>query len=395
MKILLLTSSSGGGHDMRARSFEQWARAEMAAPLGLGVIRRQALEECGGLFAFGSALYNWIQRYWPALHHVYFNVLEVIPFCGSLGAMPGREAFQEYIRREAPDIVISTHDHLNHVFFAAARAALPEHPPRCGTYCGELAGGYGFSKHWVNPAADFFIGAVDACTEQARRLGMAEEKSWTGGFMLNPDFWTAPIDAVERATIFQDELRLDPGRFTVILATGANGANNHLALLDHFFQARVHPQIIALCGKNETVRAELETWAQSHRQIPLCALPYQSRMKRIMECADVIFARPGTGTTSETIQAGLPIVFNGIGGVMPQEIITLRYCRRFFETLVARRASALPPLIDSLMRDRNRWERLREGVVSARPAGTPLRILQELAARFAGRESAKKASKGH
>ncbi|MDR2429830.1 MAG: hypothetical protein LBD14_02850 [Puniceicoccales bacterium] len=381
MKILLLSSSTGGGHDMRARSLAQWAAASEARPLGIETSRHQALENGAPLYVFGAGLYNLIQRRLPALHHVYFNVLELFPFCGSARTMPGRAAFQQLVRRANPDLVLSTHDHLNHAFLDAARDAMPGNPPLCGTYCGELSGGYGFSKHWVNPRADFFIGAVDACTEAARRHGMSPEKSWTGGFLLNPDFWASP-DATSpgRVAFFCETLRLEPSRFTLLLGTGSNGANNHLALLNELARARVHPQVIALCGRNEQARRDIDAWARSNAQIPVRALGYQQHMRQVMDCADLLFARPGTGTTSEALQTGIPIVFNGIGGVMPQELITLRYCRRFFETLVVRRARALPALISQLMSTPDRLATMRSGIVHARPDGHPVRILERLAA---------------
>jgi processive 1,2-diacylglycerol beta-glucosyltransferase len=384
MRILLISSSTGGGHDMRARSFAQWAALSDVSG-GMSAARHQALEDGSGLYAFGAWLYNFIQRVYPALHHVYFNVLEVVPFCGSEAAMPGRVAFQEFVRRESPDVVLSTHDHLNHAFLEAARAALPERPPLCGTYCGELAGGYGFSRHWVNPRADFFIGAVDACVAEARRLGMSPEKSWTGGFMLNPDFWDESSDENARAAFLGDELGLDPERFTLLLGTGANGANNHIALLEQLFRARVRPQVVALCGGNESARRAVEAWARKRDGFPVRALGYQARMRRVMTGADVLFARPGTGTTSEAIQCGLPVIFNGIGGIMPQEIITTRYCRRFFETHVARRAAALPPLVADWMNNPARLAQVRAGVAAARPSGHPACILEKLATMVAAR----------
>ena len=368
---------------MRARSFAQWAADAQAAPLDISTSRHQALENGGRLYAFGAGLYNFIQRTLPALHHIYFNVLEIVPFCASAEAMPGRDAFQKLIHREAPDIVLSTHDHLNHAFLAAAREAIPARPPLCGTYCGELSGGYGFSKHWVNPEADFFIGAVEPCTAQARRLGMAPEKSWTGGFMLNPDFWDKPLLPSERTTFMRDVLHLEPGRFTLLLGTGANGANNHITLLRAFARTQIHPQIIALCGNNKKALQRVEAWARVHPQIPVRALGYQACMRRVMECSDAIFARPGTGTTSEAIQCGLPILFNGFGGIMPQEGITLRYCRAFFETHVAKCAPALPPLVGAWMKNNATLERIRAGIALARPQGHPLKILADLSEKHA------------
>ncbi len=364
---------------MRARSIKQWAEHPSCADLGVTVEIHQALESTGGLYAFGSEVYNWIQLYWPNLHHIYFNVLEWIPFCSS-STIPRAERFQKFVRESAPDVIVSTHDHLNHAYMRVARDAYApgERRPLTGTYCGELFGRYGFSKHWVNPEADFFIAAVDPCLDEARRLRMPADKSWTGGFMLNPDFWSPPTPPAERERILRDEFGLTPGRFTLILATGANGANNHLATLRKFAAAGVHPQIIALCGKNDQARADIEAWAKAHPQIPVCALPYQSRMKRVMECADAIFARPGTGTTSEAILAGIPIIFNGIGGVMPQEYITAKFARTKFETHVVRRPGQLTGIIDDWMKNPTRVTSAKEGAASARPCGHPRTILERL-----------------
>lgn len=379
MKILVLTSSSGGGHDMRARSIRQWAEHPSNADLGITVETHQALEETGGLYAFGSQLYNWIQRYWPDLHHIYFNLLEWIPFC-STTTIPRAEKFRKFIRSRNPDIIVSTHDHLNHAYMKVAKEAYGsgEKKPVTGTYCGEMYGFYGFSKHWVNPETDFFIAAVEPCLAEAHRLGMPKEKSHTGGFLLNPDFWSAPTPREERDRILRDEFGLTPGRFTLILATGANGANNHLAILKKFAAAEVHPQIIALCGKNAEAKTAVETWAKAHPQIPVCALPYQSRMKRVMECADAIFARPGTGTTSEAILAGIPIVFNGLGGVMPQELITVKYARKHFETHVIRRPGRLAKVIADWMADPTKVNEAKFGAARAAPAGHPREILSHL-----------------
>jgi processive 1,2-diacylglycerol beta-glucosyltransferase len=382
-KILLLTSNTGGGHDMRARSFEQWCQHTKQ----FSTARHQALENSGSrLYEFGAWLYNFIQRTWPTLHHIYFNVLEVVPFCGSPNTMPGRAAFQEIVRQEAPDIVLSTHDHLNHAFLEAARAALPARPPRIGTYCGELSGGYGFSKHWVNPRADFFIGATDDCVAQARRLGMPEEKSWTGGFMLNPNFWETPPDASQRAALLS-ELQLDPAApFTLLLGTGANGANNHTSLLNAFANfhdtaansASAIPSIIALCGRNSAAKTAVETWATAHPKIPVRALSYRSDMRSLLASCDAIFARPGTGTTSEAIQSGLPVIFNAIGGIMPQELITVRYCRRFFETNVIHRAATLPEVVSKWQNDPPFLKGIRQAITAAKPKTNPKEILQRL-----------------
>lgn len=187
MRVVILTSSSGGGHDMRAASFRRWA--ERLTDWDVEIL--QALEDTHPVYRFGVDLYNWIQRTWPVLHHVYYNYLELVGTVKTGDRILGAEGFRQKVRALAPDLVVSTMDHLNHGFFDLARRERGD-AVRCVTYCGELFGGYGFSRHWVNPEADLFIAAVSEIEAAARHLGMPAERVTTGGFLLHPDFWEAP-----------------------------------------------------------------------------------------------------------------------------------------------------------------------------------------------------------
>ncbi len=378
MRVLVLTSSTGGGHDMRARSFKAWAEHPSARELGLEVTLHQALENTHPVYDFGVGIYNWIQRVWPALHHVYFNVLEWVPFCGSKGIL-GRAAFMERVRELKPDVILSTHDHLNHGFFEAAREALAPAPVRCATYCGELFGGYGFSHHWVNPACDLFIGAVEECAETARRFGVPAGRARVGGFLLNPNFYE-PVSPEARRRFLVEELRLEPDRFTLVLATGANGANNHLPLLQKLHDAGVMPQVVCLCGKDAAAYAAVDAWAKAHPKLPARPLGYTTRMNEVMAAASAIVARPGTGTTSEAILSTTPIIFNGLGGIMPQEWITVKFSRAHGLGAVMKRPGQLPRLVKAWMESPGALEAQREAMRKALPQGHPLEILRTVKA---------------
>src|SRR5579871_956220 len=164
MRILILTSSTGGGHDMRARAFQWWTQGVSGAKMEVQVHR--PLEASHGLYRFGVGLYNWIQRTAPFLHHIYYNFLEAVPIV-RISKPLGAAKYRKILEEICPDVLLSVHDSLNHSFFEYARVVLGEDRVQCVTYCGELSGGYGFSRHWVNPSADLFIGAVPETCEAA------------------------------------------------------------------------------------------------------------------------------------------------------------------------------------------------------------------------------------
>ena len=175
MRILILSSSTGGGHDMRARSLVQWSR-HLSSSIGqVETMRYQALEQSSKLYSFGVELYNRIQKTCPGLHHAYFNILELFQVSCSQALMLGKEKLRTALMESQPDIIVSVHAHLNHAFRKYAQSVLPQ--VKFVTYCGEMHGGYGFSRHWVDPGADLFIGATPEICDAAGKLGMPKERT--------------------------------------------------------------------------------------------------------------------------------------------------------------------------------------------------------------------------
>ena len=127
----------------------------------------------------------------------------------------------------------------------------------------------------------------------------------------------------------------------------------------------------------------MEKLSKKFRFLTICAIGQQDDMRSLMSLSDVIVARPGTGTTSESILAGCPILFNTIGGIMPQECITVRYMRaRGIESPLIRRPSDLSTLIRPLVESQSNRVFARQAINSLRPDSEPSQIvafLRELA----------------
>jgi len=309
---------------MRARAFQEWAQADPS--LNITAQLHRPLEKSHPIYAFGVWLYNWIQRTAPFLHHVYFNFLEIVPVVRTskpLGAAKYRKVLEEM----RPDVLISVHDSLNHGFFEYARVVLGEQSVKCVTYCGELSGGYGFSRHWVNPSADLFIGAVPETCEAAVRWGMPRERTRVGGFLLRRFFYDEPAGDDGRARFIRDQLQLDPDEFILLLSASSRGAHNHVRFLDALQRRQVNVPVVLLCGKSPVTEREVSAWAKANPQARVRLLPHNTNVGQLMRSVSAIVARPGTGTTSEAIVSGCPLLLNCLGGIMPQERITVKFCR--------------------------------------------------------------------
>ena len=364
---------------MRANALKAWSKTKAGVAANMEVSVHQTLESTHTLYRFGVNLYNFIQKTYPLAHHIYFQYLERVPHFDHAGMIQGRKKFQELVSREKPDIVLSTHAHLNHGFFQLARKALPEKPPKVVTYCGELYGSYGFSRRWVNPEADHFLGAVKETCQAANRLKMPEDRNHCAGFLLRPHFYDAPLSLDQKIRCMAEELQLSLDTYTLILGTGANSANNHIAFLNALENSDLPKiQIIVLCGKSKELFEQIKKYTQTHSKHTILPLPFLENPSRIFQSADALVCRPGTGLTSEAILSGIPIIHNTLGGTMPQEAITLAYCNRYNLSQTIKRASQLPEVVKGHLSNPSALVETRSRLNQARPESTPVELIQNL-----------------
>lgn len=376
MRVLILSSSTGGGHDMRARAFQAWT--QLAPELNIEAQVHRPLDVGPGLYRFGVGFYNWIQRHGPWLHHGYFNFLEVAAPCRSARGLLGQKQFCETLEELHPDVLLSVHGSLNHGYFDCARRLLGRNRIRCVTYCGELFGGYGFSRNWVNPDADLFIGAVPETREAAARLGMSADKIHVGGFLLRPQFYEPAPDDTACRDFIRDELGFNPDEFILLLSASSRGANNHLAFLEALRKRGLNVQTVVLCGKSVEAEAQVANWIKQNPTVRARILPHNTNVARLLRCVSAVVARPGTGATSEAIRSGCPLLLNCLGSAMPQEWITVKFCRKHQLAETLHRSADLPRIMARWMKNPDTCTQYQQRMRAVCPPGHPRDILRRV-----------------
>ena len=340
MNLLILSSSTGGGHDMRANALKSWWTE------GKGEARiMHPLENGFALYRWGSGLYNFIQKKLPLFHYFYFHFLEYASIHRGARRIIASGKFSSEVREFSPDLVLSVHAHLNHGYFQLARDAIPHKRSKFVIFCGELADGQGFSRHWINPDADLFSGPFEETCQAARKKGMPKEKTLVAGPLLRKPFYQSE-EQPARAE-FLAEYGLSEKLKTYVLGTGANGVNRHREVIDAFSRTDPQCQLLALCGKNKSTFEELER-IKERSKVSFVALPEQSawNMAMILRHADCLFARPGAGMTTEAVACGTPVIFDVSRGIMPQETNNLNFWKTHAPSLVTTaRPSRLPELV--------------------------------------------------
>ncbi len=361
MRILIFTSSGGTAHDAAAYALQAWIR--QWDPL-CEVWVDHVLENASPVSRGGVALYNWIQRHAPWLHKLYWRLVEFEDLMKPGTITFGRTYVIRLLRRLQPDLLISTHPHINRGHFDLAQRVLPG--LRCITCCTELDGGFGFSRNWLSRRCEAFWTQSPEVAAEVRRRGYRQLATPVLGPLFDPRF----LAELQR---FVPE----PGNLPLlVLGSGANGANNHIRLLETLLPLAGRLRVVALCGKRNEARRKVEVWAQVHSALSVEALGFQdpAGMARLYRSAWVMVTRPGARTATEALASGCVLVFNGFGGFMPQEWLARRYFAARSLDLAIRRPHQLRPLLESLLAQPERHRALKRDLESHRLSGKPEHI---------------------
>ena len=335
VRILVLTSSTGGGHDARAQAFAEWAFELYKHKVDVRI--EQLLEKSSFVGRWGVQFYNWIQRKAPWLHHPYYLFVEGLSIINRDNISFGKKYYRGLLREYRPHLVFSVHDCLNRGYFEVARQELGAENVRCTTYCGEFSGGYGYSRNWVDKTVDLYFSRTPTARDYAIKLGLPPEHARVRGHLMRPRAHRDLFDAAKRRRFLVEKLGLREDRFTVLLGTGGNGANQHMELLAVLAEFADRVQAIVVCGHNARTYSEAIHWRSQHPEFSCFIDGYTDEMHRLLQVSDAFLTRGGTTSCAKALNFSCPIVFNGYGSIMPQESLTVKFFER----------GAGSPIIDS------------------------------------------------
>ena len=341
MRILIFTSSGGTAHDAAAEALRQWLARW--AP-GAEVRVEQVLENASPVTRFGVDLYNWIQKHGPWLHQLYWRLVEFEDLIKPGTLLFGRAYVIRLLRRFRPDLLISTHPHTNRGHFDLAKRLLGPQL-RCVTCCTELDGGFGFSRNWLCRRADAFWAITPEVAAEVVRRGYPAARAPVLGPLLFPPFHReAPQPAPDPPP---DPAPPGEPLPLLVLGAGANGANNHPALLEALRPLAGRLAVVALCGRRRAALERVRHWSAAHPELQVEALGFQGpeAMAALYRRAWALVARPGARTATEALVSGCPLVFNVYGGTMPQELLARRHFRARGVEVVIRSPRQLAALV--------------------------------------------------
>ena len=210
-----------------------------------------------------------------------------------------------------PDMVVSVVPNFNRALFEAVQTAIPHVP--FVTILTDMAD---YPPHfWLErQAPQYVICGTERARDQALELGHAPERVFlVSGMILNPRYYDiAPVDKPkERAA-----LGLDPNMPTAVMMFGGAGSVKMVDIAKRLNESGLDMQMIAICGKNETLESALRGLSG---RVRTHVVGFTNEVPRYMQLADFFIGKPGPGSISEAVAMGLPGIVETNAWTLPQE----------------------------------------------------------------------------
>ncbi len=313
MKSLeLVFFDAGGGHRSAANALSEVARLE-GRDWNVQLMNLQELLDEMDVFRKLTGIrlqdiYNlMLQKGWtlgsPQLLPLMHGVIKLLH--GQQVAM-----LEKYWRGKNLDLLVSVIPNFNRALFQGLAKALPGVP--MVTILTDMAD-YPPS-FWIEKQPQYLICGTEKARQQALAMGHSPDRVFlTSGMILNPKYYQ-PVE-VDRSRDLA-ALGLDPKRPTALMMFGGEGSAKMLDIARLLNSSKLDLQVIAVCGKNDKLRARLQAMP---RRIPMHIEGFTREVPRYMRLSDFFIGKPGPGSISEAVAMGLPVIVECNAWTLPQE----------------------------------------------------------------------------
>ncbi len=350
-KVLVLSASAGAGHVRAAAAIEGAFRALGAAH---EVRHVDTLDYTNKVFRhlYAKAYLDMVQSAPAALGWFYDRLDQ--PWQNERRRLAldrlNTRPFVKLLEQYQPDIIVCTH------FLPAEIISWLKAKERLSSPQAIVVTDFDVHAMWLCHHYEQYFVALEETRVHLEQLGIPAAKLTVSGI---------PIDPVFAQAKDKREMRVKHGlqqeRVNILISAGGFGVGS-VAHLIEALGALQHPaQLIAVCGRNEQLQAQLAQQAQAMspaQHVALKVIGYTTEMDELMAAADLLLGKPGGLTTSEALARELVLcIVNPIPG---QEE---RNSDHLLEEGVALRCNNLPALafkLDRLLDDPARFATMQQ-----------------------------------
>jgi processive 1,2-diacylglycerol beta-glucosyltransferase len=358
-KVLVLSASAGAGHVRAAQAVEKAFRELGAAE---EVRHVDTLDYTNKLFRhlYAKAYLDMVASA-PAALGWFYDYLDK-PWQNERRRLAldrlNTRPFVKLLKQYRPDITVCTH------FLPSEIISWLKAKERLTNPQAIVVTDFDAHAMWLCHHYEHYFVALEETRVHLEQLGIPAAKLTVSGIPIDPLF-AQPKD--KHAMRAKHGLRADV--VNILISAGGFGVGSVGHVIEALGALRHPAQVIAVCGRNEELRAQVQQRADAlarARHVAVKVLGYTTEMDELMAAADILLGKPGGLTTSEALARGLVlVVVNPIPG---QEE---RNSDHLLEEGVALRCNNLPALaykLDRLLDDPARFAQMQ---TNARRMGRP------------------------
>ena len=160
---------------------------------------------------------------------------------------------------------------------------------------------------WIDPIVERFFVFHEESAWQLQSKQVPIEKIIVSGIPVMPEF-----QSKEKPRIVRKEIGIDPNRFTVMALSGGFGIGRMKDIVDQIVRTlSTFPttkfNLLVVCGKNDKVRAELQT-VHFPENINPNIFGFITNIHKLMDASDVLISKAGGLTSTEAMAKSLPML---------------------------------------------------------------------------------------
>lgn len=297
MKVLILSSSTGGGHN------------------AAGAAVQEALQKAGHEAVFMDMFLLSSSRTASIIGGCYVNIARSMPrffgFIYRLGGIissPRRKSpvyyanglmakkLQAYLAENHYDAVV-----MPHLFPAETITYMKRHGMEVPLSIG-VATDYTCIPFWEETECDYYIIPHADLTEEYMKRGIPAEKLIPAGIPVKSAFCEKPDRLAAKR-----KLHLPEDKPMYLIMSGSMGFGKiHLFAYELVRCLKNGEQVVIICGNNKKLKATLKK--QFFRTPGVHILGYTNHVADFMAACDVIYTKPGGLTSTEALNMNVPIV---------------------------------------------------------------------------------------
>lgn len=301
MKILILSSSTGGGHNAAGEAVRERLISEghEAVLLDIFSLSSQRTADRVGQAYIKTAknlprFFGFIYKLGNGLAHLCYklNIKSPVYLANKLMAKP----LQRYLDVHDYDAIVMPH------LFPAETITYMKHKNMLSIPAVAIATDYTCIPFWEETECDFYVIPHEELAEEFVSRGIPAEKLLPYGIPVKAQF-TLPQDAPDA----RRSLELPEDKPVYLIMSGSMGFGSiHLFAYELARQCQKGEQIVIICGNNAKLQRTLSRTFRHAKNVHI--IGYTTRVADYMDACDVIYTKPGGLTSTEALVKHIPIV---------------------------------------------------------------------------------------